>query len=144
MNTVESSTEKMKGVYIMEKKFAEIINEGCKSRKTISAINAELKAAGANFHLNPFGVPVDGWTEAEMAEGFVHAEDDRKDNLYGIASDGKPIRFSHKAPGGGVYSTAIPVMDRDESRAGIVITVGHWKLGYDSRGYCYSRMNLGK
>lgn len=35
-------------------------------------------------------------------------------------------------------------MDRDESRAGTVITVGHWELGYDSRGYCYSRMNLGK
>ena len=127
----------------MEKKFAEIINEGKKQGAPVEAINAELKAAGANFHLNPDG-GVANWTEAEMAEGFVHAEDDRKDNLYGIASDGKPIRFSHKAPGGGVYSTAIPVMDRDESRAGTVITVGHWKLGYDSRGYCYSRMNLGK
>ena len=128
----------------MEKKFAEIINEGCKSGKTIAAINAELKAAGANFHLNPFGAPVDGWTMAEMAEGFVHAEDDRKDNLYGIASDGKSIRFSHKAPGGWVYSTAIPVMDRDESRADTTITVGHWELSYDSLGYCYSRKNLRK
>mgnify|MGYP005876866459 CR=1 FL=1 len=42
----------MKGVYIMEKKFAEIINEGCKSGKTIEAINDELKAAGASFHLD--------------------------------------------------------------------------------------------
>lgn len=108
MNTVEFQPKNLKGVYIMEKKFAEIINEGCKSRKTISAINAELKAAGANFHLNPFGAPVDGWTEAEMAEGFAHAEDDRKDNLYGIASDGKPIRFSHKAPGGGYTAPPFP------------------------------------
>lgn len=133
----------MKGVYIMEKKFAEIINEGCKSGKTIETINKELKEAGANFHLDPDS-GVAGWTEDEMRKGFIQTEDDSKDALYKIASDGKPIRFSHKAPGGGVYSTAIPVMDRDESRAGTVITVGHWKLGYDSRGYCYSRMNLGK
>ena len=30
----------------MEKKFAEIINEGCKSGKPIEAINKELKEAG--------------------------------------------------------------------------------------------------
>ena len=62
----------------MEKKFAEIINEGCKSGKTIEAINAELKEAGANFHLNPDGV-TEGWTEAEMAEGFIPAEEKPKD-----------------------------------------------------------------
>ena len=54
----------------MEKKFAEIINEGCKSGKTIEAINKELKEAGANFHLNPDG-GVAGWTEQEMKEGFI-------------------------------------------------------------------------
>ena len=53
----------------MEKKFADIINEGCKAGKTIEAINAELKEAGANFHLNPDG-GVANWTKAEMAEGF--------------------------------------------------------------------------
>ena len=79
-----------------------------------------------------------------MAEGFIPAEEDRKDGLYETASDGKPIRFSHKALGGGVYGTAIPVMDRDESRADTTITVGHWELSYDSRGYCYSRKNLRK
>lgn len=57
----------------MEKKFAEIINEGCKSGKSIEAINKELKEAGANFHLNPDG-GVANWTEAEMAEGFNLAE----------------------------------------------------------------------
>ena len=54
----------------MEKKFAEIINEGCKSGKTVEAINKELKEAGANFHLNPDG-GVAGWTEQEMKEGFI-------------------------------------------------------------------------
>lgn len=127
----------------MKKKFLDIINEGKKQGAPVEAINAELKAAGANFHLNPDG-SVDGWTEAEMAEGFVHAEDDRKDGLYETASDGKPIRFSNKALGGGVYGTAIPVMDRDESRADTTITVGHWELSYDSLGYCYSRKNLRK
>lgn len=127
----------------MEKKYAEIINEGKKDGKSIDEINAELKTAGANFHLNPDG-GVSGWTEQEMKEGFIPGEDDGKDGIYKIASDGKPIRFSNKALGGGVYGTAIPVMDRDESRADTTITVGHWELAYDSHGYCYSRKNLRK
>lgn len=128
----------------MEKKYVGIINEAKKAGKTIEEVNKLLKVAGANFHLNPDGALVEGWTEAEMAEGFVPAEDDRKDGLYEIASDGKPVRLSTKAPGGGVYGTAIPVMERDESRADTTITVGHWELNYDSLGYCYSRKNLRK
>lgn len=62
----------------MEKKFAEIINEGCKAGKTIETINAELKAAGANFHLNSDG-GVANWTVAEMAEGFNQAEKEPED-----------------------------------------------------------------
>ena len=62
----------------MKKKFADIINEGKATGKTIEAINAELKAAGANFHLNPDG-SVAGWTEAEMAEGFNQAEKEPED-----------------------------------------------------------------
>lgn len=127
----------------MKKKFADIINEGKAAGKSIEAVNAELKAAGANFHLTPDGY-IAGWSDKEMAEGFVPAEDDRKDGLYETASDGKPIRFSNKAPGGGKYGSAIPVMDRDESRADTTITVGHWELSYDSRGCCYSRKNLRK
>lgn len=127
----------------MEKKYAEIINEGKKNGKSIDEINEALKEAGANFHLNPDG-GVSGWPEQEMKEGFIPAEDDGKDGIYKIASDGKPIRYSNKALGGGVYRTAIPVMDRDESRADTTITVGHWELSYDSRGYCYSRKNLRK
>lgn len=127
----------------MEKKYAEIITEGKATGKSIEEINEALKAAGANFHLNPDG-GVAGWTEQEMKEGFIPAEDDGKDGIYKIASDGKPIRYSNKALGGGVYGIAIPVMDRDESRADTTITVGHWELSYDSRGYCYSRKNLRK
>lgn len=127
----------------MDKKFAEIINEGRKAGKTIEAVNKELKEAGANFHLDPDGA-VAGWTEDEMREGFIPAEDDGTDGIYKIASDGKPIRYSNKALGGGVYGVAIPVMDRDESRADTTITVGHWELSYDSLGYCYSRTNLRK
>lgn len=127
----------------MEKNFAEIINEGKKNGESIEVINTKLKEAGANFHLNPDG-GIAGWSEKEMAEGFSHAEDDGTEGIYKIASDGKPIRFSHKAPSGGVYSTAIPVMDRDESRAGTVITVDRWELAYDSLGYCYARSYLRK
>ena len=127
----------------MDKKYAEIINEGKKQGAPVEAINAELKAAGANFHLNPDG-GVAGWTEQEMKEGFIPGEDDGKDGIYKITSDGKPIRYSNKALGGGVYGVAIPVMDRDESRADTTITVGHWELSYDSRGCCYSRKNLRK
>ena len=57
----------------MEKKFAEIINEGRKAGKTIEEVNKLLKAAGANFHLTPDGY-VEGWTEQEMKEGFIPAE----------------------------------------------------------------------
>lgn len=127
----------------MEKKYADIINEGKTTGKRIDEINEALKEAGATFHLNPDG-GVSGWTEQEMKEGFIPAEDDGKDGIYKIASDGKPIRFSNKALGGGIYGTAIPVMDRDESRADTTITVGHWELSYDSQGYCYSRKNLRK
>ena len=62
----------------MEKKYVDIINEGKKQGAPVEAINAELKAAGANFRLNPDG-GVDGWTEAEMAEGFIPAEEEPKD-----------------------------------------------------------------
>ena len=58
----------------MEKKFEQIINEGKKNGKKLSEINAELKAAGATFHLDytmtPDG-PQTGWSKKEMEEGFI-------------------------------------------------------------------------
>ena len=127
----------------MNKIYENIINEGKAAGKTIKEINKALKEAGANFYLNPDG-GVANWTEQEMKEGFIPAKDDGKDGIYKIASDGKPVRYANKGPVGGVYGVAIPVMERDESRADTTITVGHWELSYDSLGYCYSRKNLRK
>lgn len=82
----------------MEKKFAEIINEGRKSGKTIEAVNKELKAAGANFHLTPDGC-IAGWTEQEMKEGFIPAEKEPEDvkhlhdyMRYDVTKAGQTVR----------------------------------------------------
>lgn len=61
----------------MDRTFENIINEGKKNGKKLSEINAELKAAGATFILDyTFGPdgPELGWSEKEMAEGFVEPE----------------------------------------------------------------------
>lgn len=81
------------------------------------------------------------WTEKEMQEGFVPGTDNGvvDGESMVMASDGKPIRFSRKAPGGGSYGAPVPVMARDESRANTTITVGQWELSYDSLGYCWHR-----
>lgn len=62
----------------MEKKFAEIINEGKKNGKSIEEINDALEAAGANFFIDP-NVRTAGWTEDEMREGFIPAETEPAD-----------------------------------------------------------------
>lgn len=65
----------------MDRTFENIINEGKKNGKRLSEINAELKAAGATFHLDYKMCedgPVTGWTEAEMAEGFVEPAEEPK------------------------------------------------------------------
>lgn len=82
----------------MEKKFAEIINEGKQNGKTIETINKELKAAGANFHLNPDS-GVANWTEQEMKEGFIPAEAEPEDvrhlhdyMRYDVTKAGQTVR----------------------------------------------------
>ena len=82
----------------MEKKFAEIINEGCKAGKTVEEINKELKEAGANFYLNPDG-GVAGWTEQEMKEGFIPTEEEPADvrhlhdyMRYNVTKAGQTVR----------------------------------------------------
>lgn len=62
----------------METKFERIINEGKKTGKKISEINAELKAAGANFHLD-FDGAISSWSEKEMEEGFIPAKEELED-----------------------------------------------------------------
>lgn len=84
----------------MDMKFADIINEGRKAGKTVEQINAELKAAGANFHLNPDG-GVAGWTEQEMKDGFIPTEEEPADVKhmydyfnYNPANAGQTIRVT--------------------------------------------------
>lgn len=66
----------------MNKTYENIINEGKKNGKKLSEINAELKAAGATFHLDytmtPNG-PQTGWSEQEMKEGFIPSEKEPED-----------------------------------------------------------------
>lgn len=62
----------------MDRKYEEIINNGKKDGKKLSEINAELKAAGATFHLDYSMCedgPVTGWSEKEMKEGFIPAKE---------------------------------------------------------------------
>ena len=82
----------------MEKMFEKIISEGKKSGKSIEETNAELKAAGANFHLNPDG-GVANWTEQEMKEGFIPAETEPEDvrhlhdyMRYDVTKAGQTVR----------------------------------------------------
>ncbi len=82
----------------MEKKFENIITGGKRKGKTVEEINAELKEVGANFHLNPDG-GVAGWTEAEMAEGFIPNEGETADvrhlhdyMRYDVTKAGQTVR----------------------------------------------------
>lgn len=61
----------------MGKKYSDIINDGKKTGKTIAEINAELVAAGADFHLAEESAS--SWSEQEMAEGFIPAEKEPED-----------------------------------------------------------------
>lgn len=98
----------------MEKKFAEIIVEGKKQGAPVEAINAELKAAGANFHLNADG-GTEGWTEAEMAEGFIPAETEPE-------SLRKELNLSRREDLAGTVQT--------QKIAGAVYDVTYDELGY--------------
>lgn len=62
----------------MEKIYENIINEGKKNGKSIEEINDALEAAGANFFIDP-DVHTAGWSEKEMAEGFIPADKEPED-----------------------------------------------------------------
>lgn len=97
----------------MNKKYADIINDGKKTGKTIVEINAELAAAGAGFHLDEEGVS--SWSEQEMAEGFIPAEKDPE--------DAKHLR---------------DIMKRDPAKAGLKLTVsvaeGRYQISWNENG----------
>ena len=94
----------------MEKKYADIINEGKKNGESIEVINTKLKEAGANFHLNPDGGTA-GWTEAEMAEGFIPAEEEPKDAQ-------RTVDMRRRPAGTGLpqHGKAVPGADQGQNR----------------------------
>ena len=66
-------------------------------------INGELKAAGAGFHLD-VDDRVSGWTETEVAEGFIPAAEDPEDAQRTVDMKRRPefagtARLQH-VPGG--------------------------------------------
>ena len=82
----------------MNKIYENIINEGKKNGESIEVINTKLKDAGANFHLNPDG-GVAGWSDKEMAEGFIPAEKEPADvkhlhdyMRYDVTKAGQTVR----------------------------------------------------
>ena len=110
----------------MNKTFENIINEGKKNGKKLSEINAKLKAAGATFHLDytmtPDG-PQTGWSEKEMAEGFIPAEKEPED-----------VKHLHD------------YMRRDPAKANTEEEVwgpeGHYRITFDEDGHATKAVRI--
>lgn len=122
------------------KKFSEIIIEGQKAKKTLDEINAELKAAGATFHLESMDeATAKAKALKEQEEGFKPGEEPLMVDgvLAIIASDGKPIKMEGKGT-----ATKTPTMARDMSRAGTTIEAGGFRLTYDENGYCKTKTRI--
>lgn len=103
----------------MNKIYENIINEGKKQGAPVEAINAELKAAGATFHLDytmtPDG-PQTGWSEKEMAEGFVPA-----------AKEPEDVKHLHD------YMRYNPAKANTEEE--IWVPEGHYRITFDEDGH---------
>ena len=124
------------------KKFSEIIIEGQKAKKTLDEINAELKAAGATFHLESMDeATAKAKALKEQEEGFKPGEEPLMvDGVLAImASDGKPIKMINASGHDAIKS---PSMERDMSRAGKTIEAAGYRLTYDSNGYCKSKARI--
>ena len=106
----------------MEKMFEKIISEGKKSGKSIEEINAELKAAGANFHLNPDG-GVAGWTEDELREGFIPAEKEPED-----------VQHLHD------YMRRNPAKANTEEE--VWVPEGHYRITFDEDGHATKAVRI--
>lgn len=122
------------------KKFSEIIIEGQKANKTLDEINAELKAAGATFHLESMDeATAKAKALKEQEEGFKPGKEPlRVDGVLAVmASDGKPIKMESNST-----ATKTPSMERDMSRAGTTIEAGGFRLTYDENGYCESKIRI--
>lgn len=124
------------------KKFSEIIIEGQKAKKTLDEINAELKAAGATFHLESMDeATAKAKALKEQEEGFKPGEEPLMvDGVLAImASDGKPIKMVNASGHDAIKS---PSMERDMSRAGTTIEAGGFRLTYDEDGYCKTKTRI--
>ena len=103
----------------MNKTFENIINEGKKNNKKLSEINAELKAAGATFHLDytmtPDG-PQTNWSEKEMAEGFIPAKKEPED-----------VKHLHD------YMKFNPAKANTEEE--VWVPEGHYMISFDGEGH---------
>lgn len=99
----------------MNKIYENIINEGKKNGEAVETINAELKEAGANFHLNPDG-GVAGWTEDEMREGFIPAETEPED-----------VKHLHD------YMKFNPAKANTEEE--VWVPEGHYRITFDEGGH---------
>lgn len=122
------------------KKFSEIIIEGQKANKTLDEINAELKAAGATFHLESMDeATAKAKALKEQEEGFKPGKEPLMvDGVLAVmASDDKPIKMEGKDT-----ATKTPSMERDMSRAGTTIEAGGFCLTYDENGYCKSKTRI--
>lgn len=122
------------------KKFSEIIIEGQKANKTLDEINAELKAAGATFHLESMDeATAKAKALKEQEEGFKPGKEPLMvDGVLAVmASDGKPIKME-----GNGTATKTPSMERDMSRAGTTIEAGGFRLTYDENGYCKTKTRI--
>ena len=106
----------------MEKKFAEIINEGKKNGKSIEEINDALEAAGANFFIDP-NVRTAGWTEAEMAEGFIPAEAEPED-----------VKHLHD------YMRRDPAKANTEEE--VWVPEGHYRITFDEDGHATKAVRI--
>ena len=70
-----------------------------------------------------------------------------KRGIFYLASDGKPYEFRHDTiPGGVSSSVAMPVKEKDASRAGTTIEVGpeynRWEIRYNDKGYILEMKKL--
>ena len=106
----------------MEKIYENIINEGKKDGKSIEAVNAELKAAGAIFHLTPDGC-IAGWSDKEMAEGFIPAEKEPED-----------VKHLHD------YMRFNPAKANTEDE--VWTPEGHYRITFDENGHATKAVRI--
>lgn len=110
----------------MNKTFENIINEGKKNGKKLSEINAELKAAGATFHLDytmTLDGPQTGWSEQEMKEGFIPAEKEPED-----------VKHLHD------YMRRNPAKANTEEE--VWVPEGHYRITFDEDGHATKAVRI--